>query len=59
MALGNVGPNGAAALQEAGINIHTGIEGTVGETMQKFKEGRLKAADEATMSHHFGMRKKG
>lgn len=54
--LGNVGPNAAAALEAAGIKIYTGIEGTVQQTLQKFKDGALQPAAGATVSPHFGMR---
>ena len=57
--LGNVGPNAATALNAAGIDIYTGIEGTVRETLQKFREGKLPAVAEATVSPHFGMRGEG
>jgi predicted Fe-Mo cluster-binding NifX family protein len=55
--LGNVGPNAAIALKAAGIEIYTGIEGTVQETLQKFQEGKLQIVAEATVSPHFGMHK--
>ncbi|MEW5786149.1 MAG: NifB/NifX family molybdenum-iron cluster-binding protein [Bacillota bacterium] len=55
--LGNVGPNAVVALKAAGIDIYTGLEGTVRETLQKFREGKLHSAAEATVSSHFGMKK--
>jgi predicted Fe-Mo cluster-binding NifX family protein len=55
--LGNVGPNAAVALNAAGIEIYTGIEGTVQQTLQKFQEGKLQMIAEATVSPHFGMNK--
>lgn len=54
--LGNVGPNAAMALEAAKITIYTGLEGTVESTMQKFREGRLSAISEATVSPHSGMK---
>ena len=56
VALGNVGPNAAMALEAAKIKICTGVEGTVETTMQKFKEGRLSTVSEATVSPHSGMK---
>lgn len=54
VALGNVGPNAVTALKAAGMEIYTGIEGTVQETLKKFKEGKLEVVPGATVSSHFG-----
>jgi predicted Fe-Mo cluster-binding NifX family protein len=56
VALGNVGPNAAMALEAAKIKICTGVEGTVETTMQKFKEGGLSTVSEATVLPHSGMK---
>jgi len=56
VALGNVGPNAAMALEAAKIKIYTGLEGTVETTMQKFREGRLSKVSEATVPPHSGMK---
>ena len=53
--LGHVGPNAAAALKAAGIAIYGGVTGTVSETWQLFREGKLPAIDEATVDSHHGM----
>lgn len=56
VALGNVGPNAAVALNAAGIKIFSGINGTVNETVQNFKAGKLVSVDQATVTSHHGMK---
>ncbi|MGM0689410.1 MAG: NifB/NifX family molybdenum-iron cluster-binding protein, partial [Bacillota bacterium] len=56
VALGNVGPNAAAALEAAKIKVYSGVAGTVETTMQKFMDGKLTPVSEATVSSHSGMR---
>jgi len=41
IALGNVGPKAATALEASRIKVYTGVEGTVGQTLQKFLDGKL------------------
>lgn len=55
--LGNVGPNAAAALEAAGIKVYSGVEGTVKNTLEKFKAGKLSPISAATVSSHFGTRR--
>ncbi len=57
IAVGNVGPNAATALEAAKIKIYTGLEGTVSTTVQKFKEGKMTPITGATVSSHSGMRR--
>lgn len=56
VALGHVGPNAAAALKAAGISVYGGVEGTVGETWQRYRDGKLPVIDEPTVDSHHGMR---
>jgi predicted Fe-Mo cluster-binding NifX family protein len=54
--VGNVGPNAIAALEAAKVRVYGGIEGTVEETMQKFKENRLAPVAGATVPSHSGLK---
>lgn len=56
VALGNVGPNASLALKASGIKVYTGVEGTVGETLQKYREGKLKILSEPNVSPHAGLK---
>lgn len=52
---GNVGPNAFDTLNAAGIEILTGIEGTVKEAIERYNEGELNRAQSSTVDAHFGM----
>jgi len=54
---GNLGPNAANVLQQAGIKTVTGVSGRVKDAVENFKKGTLKADSTATptVSSHFGM----
>lgn len=52
---GNVGPNAFQALSSAGINIITGVFGTVREAVERFKSGQLQKITAPTTSMGFGM----
>ncbi|HOJ31346.1 MAG TPA: NifB/NifX family molybdenum-iron cluster-binding protein [bacterium] len=54
---GNLGPNAANVLQQAGIRTVTGVCGKVKDVVEAFKKGTLKATSSAspTVSSHFGM----
>jgi predicted Fe-Mo cluster-binding NifX family protein len=52
---GNVGPNAFQALSSTGINIITGVFGTVREAVEKFKSGQLQKITAPTTSMGFGM----
>jgi predicted Fe-Mo cluster-binding NifX family protein len=52
---GNVGPNAFQTLQAAGIEIFTGISGTVREALEKYKEGNFKTTRMPTVDSKKGM----
>ncbi|KYH42832.1 MAG: hypothetical protein AYL33_000200 [Candidatus Bathyarchaeota archaeon B63] len=52
---GNVGPNAFQALSSAGIQIITGVTGTVREAVTKYKEGNLGRAGGPTAPMRYGM----
>jgi predicted Fe-Mo cluster-binding NifX family protein len=52
---GNVGPNAFRTLQAAGIDIITGISGTVRQALEKYKNGGLTPAGDPSVNSKFGM----
>ena len=52
---GNVGPNAFQALSAAGLQIITGVTGTVKSAIQRFSSGQLQPISGATVPDHFGM----
>lgn len=52
---GNVGPNAFQALSAAGLQIITGVTGSVKSAIQRFKSGQLQPIGRATVPDHFGM----
>ena len=53
---GSCGPNAFQTLQAAGIKVITGVTGTVQEAIDKFKSGNFKAASQANVSAHSGIK---
>jgi predicted Fe-Mo cluster-binding NifX family protein len=51
---GHVGPNAHMALNQAGIEVYTGANGTVLEAVEAFKSGKLSKAKSPTVGGHFG-----
>jgi len=54
---GNVGPNAVQTLKAAGIEIYTGLSGTVSEALELFKAGKLKSTQDPSVGSKFGMGK--
>jgi len=52
---GNVGPNAYQALSAAGIQVLTGVYGTVREAVMKYKQGELRSTPGPTAPMHYGM----
>ncbi len=50
---GHCGPKAFKVLIDAGVKIYTGAEGTVKETVEKFKKGELKEALSADVEGHW------
>jgi predicted Fe-Mo cluster-binding NifX family protein len=50
---GHVGPKAFSALQAAGIKIYTGASGTVAESIEQFKAGKLQEASSADVEGHW------
>ena len=54
---GNCGPNAERTLSAAGIELYTGVTGTVAEAIELFKSGKLTQAAGPSVQEHFGMDK--
>ena len=52
---GNCGPNAYQVLEAAGVQVITGVSGTVKQAINDFKAGKLKAASQPSVKAHHGM----
>jgi len=52
---GNCGPNAYQTLNAAGIEVVTGVSGTVRQAVEDFKAGLLKASSEPSVRAHHGI----
>lgn len=56
---GNIGPNAFQTLSAAGIMVFTGVDGTIKEVVEKYKNGELKETMAPSVGSHFGMERSG
>ena len=52
---GNVGPNAFQTLQAAGVEVITGVSGTVREGVEKYKKGECSPTQGPSVNSKFGM----
>jgi predicted Fe-Mo cluster-binding NifX family protein len=55
---GNCGPNAFQTLKAAGVEVITGVSGTVQEVVDKFKAGGFQSVSSPNVSPHSGIEKK-
>ena len=54
---GNIGPNAFEVLNTAGIQVMTGVTGTIADAIETYKQGQLERAKAHTVESHSGMGK--
>ena len=52
---GNIGPNAFQTLAAAGLKVFTGVNGTIRNAIEQFKQGKLHETESSTVGSHFGL----
>ena len=52
---GNVGPNAFETLKAAGIEVITGVSGTIKQAVEQYKKNKLKPVQEPSVGSKFGL----
>lgn len=52
---GNCGPNAERTLRAGNVKLYTGLDGTVGQAVERFKAGELTEATGPSVQSHSGM----
>jgi predicted Fe-Mo cluster-binding NifX family protein len=55
---GNVGPNAMSVLSTAGMDIYRGVQSSIEENLENFKQGKLEKIS-STVPPHSGMKSRG
>jgi predicted Fe-Mo cluster-binding NifX family protein len=52
---GNCGPNAYQTLSAAGVQVITGVSGSIKEAIEAFKAGKLQSSSQPSVGSHYGM----
>ena len=56
---GEIGPTAVEALKDLGVDVFSGVDGTVREAVQIFKAGKLAPRKDSTVQRGYGLRQNG
>lgn len=56
---GNCGPNAFMTLEAAGIQVFIGATGSIQDSVEQYKQGKLQSASQANVAGHFGDQQRG